>query len=328
MLETQLRVAIAPTVTFRNYQPGDDPAIVDLQNLASAFDRTDRSTSLVQLSEQFGVPDFNPARDVTLVESEGQLVAFQWLDYRDCADGHIFFTYGFVHPDWRRRGLGAQMTSRAYAEAIERRKTKEGLAFFGSNTFAHEPGRVALLERLGMKPVRVFCKFSRATLGDIPEAPTLDGIAIRNYRPGADQAATLDALNEAFQDHWSHSPAPPEHWAYWTGRPERRFDLWFLACALRGDEVAGVCLCELQEAYNQQRGTQSGCVDDVAVRRPWRRRGVGAALILSGLRALKNAGMTAAHLYADADNLTGAVKLYQRLGFVEEWRSIAYRCPI
>jgi ribosomal protein S18 acetylase RimI-like enzyme len=38
--------------------------------------------------------------------------------------------------------------------------------------------------------------------------------------------------------------------------------------------------------------------------------------------------MTAAHLYADADNLTGAVKLYQRLGFVEEWRSIAYRCPI
>jgi mycothiol synthase len=104
--------------------------------------------------------------------------------------------------------------------------------------------------------------------------------------------------------------------------------LWFLACALRGDEVAGVCLCELQQAYNQQRGTQSGCVDDVAVRRPWRRRGVGAALILSGLRALKNAGMTAAHLYADADNLTGAVKLYRRLGFVEEWRSISYRCPI
>jgi GNAT superfamily N-acetyltransferase len=113
MLETQPRVAIAPTVTFRNYQPGDDPAIVDLQNLASAFDRTDRSTSLVQLSEQFEMPDFNPARDVTLVESEGQLVAFQWLDYRDCADGHIFFTYGFVHPDWRRRGLGAQMMSRA-----------------------------------------------------------------------------------------------------------------------------------------------------------------------------------------------------------------------
>jgi len=328
MLDTQTRAAVAPTATFRNFQPGDEQAIVDLQNLASTFDCTDRGTSRAQLSEQFGMPDFNPARDVMLAESDGQLVAFQWLDYRNCADGHIFFTYGFVHPGWRRRGLGAQMMSRVYAEALERRNGKEGPAFFGSNVFAHEPGRVALLERFGMKPVRAFCKFSRATLDDIPEVLAPDGVVIRNYRPGVDQAATLDALNEAFRDHWSSSPGSPELWAYWTSRPERRFDLWFLACALRGDEIAGVCLCELQEAYNQQRGTQSGCVDDVAVRRPWRKRGVGAALIAAGLRALKNAGMTAAHLYADADNLTGAVRLYQRLGFVEEWRSISYRCPL
>ena len=187
---------------------------------------------------------------------------------------------------------------------------------------------MALLERLGMKPVRTFCKFSRATLDDIPEAPAPDGIVIRNYFPGVDQAATLDALNEAFRDHWSSSPGSPELWAYWTSRPERRFDVWFLACAQPGDEVAGVCLCELQEAYNQQRRTRSGCVDDVAVRRPWRKRGIGAALIVAGLHALKNAGMSVAHLYADADNLTGAVRLYRRLGFVQEWRSISYRRPL
>ncbi len=326
MLDTQTRVAVAPTVTFRNYRPGDDQAIVDLQNLASTFDRTDRGTSLAQLSEQLKAPDFDPARDMMLVESAGQLVGLQWLDYRHSSDGHVFFTYGVVHPDWRRRGLGTKMMSRVHAEALERRKTKEGLAFFGSNTFAHESGRVALLEHFGLEPVRTFCKFSRTTLDDLVEAPALDGITIRNYRPGVDQAATLAALNEAFQDHWSNSPAPPEHWAFWTGRSERRFDLWFLAWD--GDQIAGACLCELQEAYNQQRGTQSGCVDDVAVRRPWRRRGVGAALILAGLRALQNAGMTSAHLYADADNLTGAVRLYKRLGFVEEWRSFSYRCSI
>ena len=102
--------------------------------------------------------------------------------------------------------------------------------------------------------------------------------------------------------------------------------MWFLAW--EGDEIAGACLCELAEAYNQVHGTRSGLVDDVAVRRPWRRRGVGAALIVAGLRALRNAGMTAAHLHADADNITGAVRLYERLGFVEEWRSIEHRCPI
>ena len=113
---------------------------------------------------------------------------------------------------------------------------------------------------------------------------------------------------------------------YWTSRPERRFDLWFVAW--EGDEIAGACLCELAEAYNQVHGTKSGLVDDVAVRRPWRRRGVGAALIVAGLRALRSAGMTAAHLFADAENITGAVRLYERLGFSEEWRSIEHRCPI
>lgn len=326
MLDTQIRIAVAPRVTFRNHQPGDEQAIVDLQNMACVFDGTDRGTSLFQLNERFGMPGFDPARDVMLAESDGQLVGFQWLDYRNCTDGHIFSTYGFVHPDWRRRGLGTQMLTRAYADVLERRRAKEGPAFFGSNAFAHEPGRVALLERFGMKPVRSFCKFSRATLDNLPEAPAPDGVVIRSYRPGMDQDATLAALNEAFQDHWSSSPGSPELWAYWTSRPERRFDLWFLAWD--GDRIAGVCLCELEAAYNQQRGTQSGCVDDVAVRRPWRRRGVGAALIVSGLRALKSAGMTSAHLYADADNPTGAVRLYQRLGFVEEWRSISYRCPV
>jgi mycothiol synthase len=314
-------------INIRNFTPGDEQALVDLQNASSEFDRTDRGTSLGQLSEMLQAPDFDPTRNVTLAESDGQLVAFQWLDYRHCSDGHLFHTYGFVHPDWRRRGIGAQMIGRAYAEALERRKTKDqNPAFLASQAFAHEPSRLALLEHFEMKPVREFCKFSRATLDNLFAVPALEGIVIRNYRPGVDQAATLAALNEAFQDHWSNSPGSPDHWAYWTSRPERRFDLWFLAWD--GDEIAGVCLCELQEAYNRQRGTRSGCVDDVAVRRPWRKRGVGAALIVAGLRAFRNAGMTAAHLYADADNLTGAARLYKRLGFVEEWRSIAYRRPI
>jgi mycothiol synthase len=326
MVDEQVRVRGGQTVTFRHFRVGDEQAMVDLQNVASFFDRTDQRSSLIQLSELLEAPFFNPARDMTLAESDGRLVAFQWQEYHHHSDGHLFYAYGFTHPDWRRRGLGAELMGRAYASALERRKSLQGPAFMVSSTFAHEPGRLALLHRFGMQPVRYYCQFSRPTLDDLPDVPIPDGIAIRNYRPGVDQAQTLAALDEAFRDQWSYRPGSTDLWAHWTSRPERRFDLWFLAWD--GDEIAGACLCELAEAYNQGRGTKSGLVDDVAVRRPWRRRGLGAALLVAGLRALRNAGMTAAHLHADADNITGAVRIYERLGFVEEWRVIEHRCAI
>jgi len=326
MVDKQFRIKGGQTVTFRHYDPGDEQAMVDLQNAASLFDHTDWSTTLAQLRARFEALDFDPARNVTLAESDGQLVAFQWQEYHQHDDGHMFYAYGYTHPDWRRKGLGAELMGRAYASALERRKSLEGPAFMASSAFAHEAGRLALLHHFGMQPVRYFCKLSRPTLDDLPDVPIPDGIAIRNYRPGVDQERTLAALDEAFRDHWSSRPASTEEWIYWTSRPERRFDLWFLAW--EGDEIAGGCLCELEEAYNKVRGTKSGLVDDVAVRRPWRRRGVGAALIVAGLRALRSAGMTAAHLFADTENITGAMRLYERLGFVEEWRSIEHRRPI
>ena len=326
MVDEQVRVAGGLTVTFRPFRPGDEQAMVDLTNTANAFDRTDWGTSLGQLREQLQAPDFDPARDVTLAESDGQLVALQWRRDHQHDDGHIFYAYGCSHPDWRRKGLGTEMMSRAIALALERRRSLQGSAFMASSACAHEAGRLALLRHFGMQPVRYFCKLSRPTLDDLPDAPVPDGIAIRNYKPDVDRERTLAALDEAFRDHWSSRPASTEEWVYWTSRPERRFDLWFLAWD--GDEIAGACLCELVEAYNQVRGTKSGLVDDVAVRRPWRRRGVGAALIVAGLRALRSAGMTAAHLFADTENITGAMRLYERLGFVEEWRSIEHRRPI
>ena len=326
MADEQVRIKGGQTVTFRHFRAGDEQAMVDLTNTASAFDRTDWGTSLGQLREQLQTPDIDPARDVTLVESDGQLVALQLRRDHQHDDGHEFYAYGCSHPDWRRKGLGTEMMSRAIAKAIERRKSLEGPAFMASSAFAHEAGRLALLRRFGMQPVRYFCKLSRPTLDDLPDVPVPDGIAIRSYQPDVDRERTLAALDEAFRDHWSSRPASTEEWVYWTSRPERRFDLWFLAWD--GDEIAGGCLCELVEAYNQVRGTQSGLVDDVAVRRRWRRRGVGAALIVAGLRALRDAGMTAAHLFADTENITGAVRIYERLGFREEWRSIEYRRPI
>ena len=58
-----------------------------------------------------------------------------------------------------------------------------------------------------------------------------------------------------------------------------------------------------------------GWLGQVSVRRPWRRQGVGAAIIAASLRTFRDKGMTHAGLGVDAENPTGALALYEKLGF-------------
>ncbi|MCD6555341.1 MAG: GNAT family N-acetyltransferase [Anaerolineae bacterium] len=75
-------------------------------------------------------------------------------------------------------------------------------------------------------------------------------------------------------------------------------------------------------------GRREGWVDTLCVRRPYRRRGVGEALLLAGLHKLRDAGLEIAALGTDAENLTGAVRLYERVGFREARRWVNYRMMI
>jgi ribosomal protein S18 acetylase RimI-like enzyme len=81
-------------------------------------------------------------------------------------------------------------------------------------------------------------------------------------------------------------------------------------------------------ADNEASGIRRGWLDRVSVRRPWRRQGVGRALIAASLNELQRRGMEIASLGVDADNPTGALELYEGLGFRQDKRSTAYRKPI
>ncbi|HEY5496272.1 MAG TPA: GNAT family N-acetyltransferase, partial [Candidatus Limnocylindrales bacterium] len=56
--------------------------------------------------------------------------------------------------------------------------------------------------------------------------------------------------------------------------------------------------------------------------------GVASALISRALRALRDRGMTQAALGVDAQNETGALRLYQRMGFREAARETEWRRPL
>ena len=136
-----------------------------------------------------------------------------------------------------------------------------------------------------------------------------------------------EALNESFRDHWSFEPVTEKDWQmFFIGRSTFRPDMTFLA--VEGDQVMGLCFCNVNHESNERQGIKEGWIDDVAVRRPWRKRGVASALMCQTMRAFKADGLDYATLTVDTENPTGALGLYERLGFVAIKRTVTFdkRC--
>lgn len=171
----------------------------------------------------------------------------------------------------------------------------------------------------GYRPIRASFQMTIA-LDDLPEADWPEGVEAGAYDPSADEAAVHAASQEAFRDHWEHVDRPIEEWRVWmVDSPAFDPSLWFIARE-RG-EIAGLSLCRVHWSGDPEHGY----VGTLAVRRPWRRRGLGTALLQHSFAEMKRRGMTRASLDVDAENLTGAVALYERAGMSVERRYDCYQ---
>jgi GNAT superfamily N-acetyltransferase len=123
-------------------------------------------------------------------------------------------------------------------------------------------------------------------------------------------------MEEAFADHWEHRPMTFDRWLHdYQTHPGYDRGLWFLA--VDGDDIAGGVICERFTSEEPD----CAWVDDVAVRRPWRRRGVALALLLHAFGVLYGRGIRKAALTVDSNSPTRATGLYERAGMQME-RSI------
>jgi ribosomal protein S18 acetylase RimI-like enzyme len=95
-----------------------------------------------------------------------------------------------------------------------------------------------------------------------------------------------------------------------------------------GDEVAGMILNFIDRDENEKHGRLWGYTEEICVRRPWRRRGLASSLIAHSLRVIKERGMEAAALFVDAENLSGALGLYERMGYQTIRRAVSFRKPL
>jgi mycothiol synthase len=323
--------AETPTVgrlRVRPYRGPDDlAAIVKVTNAEHAADGLPWRTTPEELAAEYGHPSeqFDPARDVTLAELDDEVVAFTDISWVDTTDGlREYRISGAVHPDWRRRGIGTSLLHQNEARALALAATHNTNRpkVLGLYSGERQAGRQAIAERAGYAPQRWFFEMTRP-LDELPPLADLpDGIELRTAT--ADQMRQIFTADvEAFQDHWGGFDSSEEGFQRWIDSPS--LDLSLLLMAWVGDEVAAGVVNSIYPAENEALGQLRGWLDSVFTRRAWRHRGLARALIVRSLHLLKERGMTTAVLGVDADNPSGALGLYERVGFVVESRGSAYR---
>jgi mycothiol synthase len=198
---------------------------------------------------------------------------------------------------------------------------------FGCWTDERNVGAQALSRQEGMEPVRWFFDMQRPGLDrDLPPIPDLPaGIEVRPVDES--QLRTIWRADvEAFRDHWGGHDESDEALQRYLDSPDNDPSLWVVAWD--GDEVAAGVINTIYRRENEELGLKRGWLDSVFTRRAWRRRGLASALIARSLHVLAARGIEVAALGVDADNPSGALRLYESFGFAVAERGTAWRKPL
>jgi ribosomal protein S18 acetylase RimI-like enzyme len=270
---------------------------------------------------------FRLGRDVLVAVLDGRIVAYAIGCVVERGGLLVGESSGEVHPDVRRRGLGhalwrATRDRLAGRLAADPRPGERELRSFAMDL---ELGAVALLAAEGYRAIRYGFEMRRALTGALPVIPLPHGLELRPVTP-EQHRAIFNADNEAFRDHWGSRVLHDGDFIARFNGPDVDTSLWRVAWD--GDEVAGVVMNAIFRAENEELGIRRGWLDRVSVRRTWRGRGLAKALCAASFQALREQGMDEAWLGVDARNPTGALGLYEAMGFTVVRRWQAYGRPV
>lgn len=295
------------TVTLRPPREDEAAEVARIVNAASRAEHGTDDFTESEIARWFTQPNVDRERDLFLAEDNGSPVAY--ADVGDTGEAGELFWIDLRLPPEASESAGDALVEAATRRALElaaARRPGHAPRIIADASSTNERA-AAVLQRAGFSLYRHSYRMAIDLDGDVPEPHFPDGLEVRTFAPG-EERAVFDAVNEAFEDSWDHVQGSFEEWRHWNLDSES-FDpeLWWLVND--GAEIAGLCLCRPYEAEPDM-----GWIASLAVRRPWRRRGIARALLLTAFREFKRRGFARAGLGVDAESLTGADRLYESAG--------------
>lgn len=237
--------------------------------------------------------------------------------------GEWGYAMGGVDPLWQRRGIGSAVLA-WQEELLRARFAADGQAQARMRSYTSEvnPAHTGLLTGAGYEVVRYFSEMLRS-LEEIPHVREPHGVRLVPFTTDLGEAVRL-AHNEAFADHWGSQPRSAHKWAFLLNHENFRPTWSTVAVDDTTGEVAGYQLSMYDPLRFATVGREEGYTEILGVRRAWRGRGVAPALLADAMTRYKHDGMDFACLDVDTENPSGALGLYENMGYRPLRRTVAW----
>jgi mycothiol synthase len=286
-------------MTLRPPREDEFDAMLELMNAhqLAAFGEADVTAE--ELRAWLTTPYVVVERDIRVLERDGRLIGYADVDpTRD--EPPRWWCDVKIHPEVDAEEVAGQLV----AWIDDRAREGGRIRLWTSEDDRRITGAYA---ELGFERIRHSYRMEIDLAGDTREPAWPEGIAVRTATE-ADHQAVYEATVEVWRDTNDPIDETFDEWAHWHVKQES-YDpgLWLLAEA--GDELAGFAVCR-QDPVDPN----AGYVALLGVRRPWRRQGLGEALLLRAFQTFRERGFTRGTLGVDASSKTGATRLYERAG--------------
>jgi mycothiol synthase len=273
-------------------------------------------STLDDVKAEWALPRFDRERDAWLVLSQdGDVVGYAWV--WDRVPHQDLQADLLVHPEHRDRGIEDVLLRLIEERGGEHRTAKPPGANLSIALFVDPEGNLSsMLGARGYELARTFLRMRIDLDGPPPPGRVPDGIEIRPFRRNVDERTIHEIIEESFEAHFRFAPEPHDDWV--TRRvsyPSFEPGLWRIAWDR--DQGAGAVL--------PYRFDDLGWIRELGVRPAWRGRGIGKALLLEAFRALSQRGHRRICLGVDAQNASGATRLYEDVGMRVELRNDLYQ---
>ena len=261
------------------------------------------------LRQTWSRPGFDLAADAWVVtDGAGSIVGYGQVRQEE-AD--TVGSWGVVHPEKRGRGIGSALFGR-----IEKRADVL-LAGVPSPRFRQslnggDLAAATMIRARGLQPIRHFWHMQIDLDGEVEAEPSPDGIEIGAIEPRSDLPAIHAILEAAFAGDPLDQMEPFDRWVEEnTTAPNYDPTLWLLA--RDGGMPVGALIANV--------GDDVGWVDWLAVLGSHRGRGIGGALLRRSFAMIGARGLKRVRVNVDAENITGATAVYERVGMrvVNRW---------